>query len=78
MDVWLRDELVVAVVVHCTNCAYVHYSHCPVVDDEIIVRVNRMHWIRHSQNPAMVVNGTLIGYRHRGLFDPRDRQDFER
>lgn len=65
MDVWLRDDpSIVAVVVACPNCARVAYSHCPVVDDEIIVRVNRMHWIIHSTAPIMHVNNTRTGYIH--------------
>lgn len=65
MDIWLRDDPgIVAVVVHCTNCANVHYTQCPVVDDEIIVQASRIHWIKHSTAPIMYVNNTIIGYRH--------------
>ena len=63
MDVWLRNDLMVAVVVSCRNCGYAHYSNCPMVDDEIIVST-KMHWIRHSQNPVFTVNGVITGYRH--------------
>lgn len=65
LDVWLRDDpLIVAVVVHCKNCANVHYAQCPVVNDEIIVRASRHQWIRHSTAPIMHVNNTRVGYRH--------------
>jgi hypothetical protein len=78
MDLWLgEDSRIVALVVHCTSCGKVSYSQCPVIDDEIIVRANRQHWIVHSTKAIMYVNGVPTGYRH-NVSELRGRADFER